>query len=89
MDVPYFRLELNDSEIDAVVSVLRSGWLTTGKECAAFEQEFAAAVGGDIEAVAINSNTAGLHLALEAAGIGPGDEVIVPDLTFTATAEVA
>ena len=59
MDVPYFRLELNDSEIDAVVSVLRSGWLTTGKECAAFEQEFAAAVGGDIEAVAWRQQVSG------------------------------
>ncbi|ODT65270.1 MAG: UDP-4-amino-4,6-dideoxy-N-acetyl-beta-L-altrosamine transaminase [Pelagibacterium sp. SCN 63-23] len=88
MPVPYFRLELGDDEIDAVVGVLKSGWLTTGAQCAAFEQEFAAAIGGGVQAIAVNSNTSGMHLALEAANIGPGDEVIVPDLTFTATAEV-
>ena len=54
----------------------------------AFEQEFAEHVGGQVEAVAVNSATAGLHLALEACGVGPGDEVIVPTWTFTATAEV-
>ncbi|RUM98894.1 DegT/DnrJ/EryC1/StrS family aminotransferase [Pseudaminobacter arsenicus] len=89
MAVPYFRLDLDESEIEAVVKVLRSGWLTTGPECAAFEREFAEAMGGGVHAIAVNSNTSGMHLALEAAGIGPGDEVIVPDLTFTATAEVA
>ncbi len=88
MAVPYFRLDLGQSEIDAVVAVLKSGWLTTGPECAAFEKEFAEALGGGVQAIAVNSNTSGMHLALEAAGIGPGDEVIVPDLTFTATAEV-
>jgi dTDP-4-amino-4,6-dideoxygalactose transaminase len=86
--VPYFRLELENSEIDAVVTVLKSGWLTTGAECAAFEEEFAQALGPGVHAIAVNSNTSGMHLMLEAAGIGPGDEVIVPDLTFTATAEV-
>lgn len=88
MSVPYFRLELDDAEIGAVVDVLKSGWLTTGAQCVAFEQEFASAIGGEVHAVAVNSNTSGMHLALEAANIGPGDEVIVPDLTFTATAEV-
>ena len=88
MAVPYFRLDLDQREIEAVVNVLKSGWLTTGQECAAFEREFAQAIGGNVQAIAVNSNTAGMHLALEAAGIGPGDEVIVPDLTFTATAEV-
>lgn len=88
MAVPYFRLDLDQSEIDAVVGVLKSGWLTTGPESAAFEREFADAIGGGVHAIAVNSNTSGMHLALEAAGIGPGDEVIVPDLTFTATAEV-
>lgn len=86
--VPYFRLELDDDEIDSVVDVLRSGWLTTGPQVAAFEQEFAEFVGGGVKAVAVASNTAGLHLVLESLGIGPGDEVIVPTLTFTATAEV-
>lgn len=86
--VPFFRLELDEQEIDSVVSVMRSGWLTTGNQAMQFEKEFAAYVGGGVEAVAVNSNTAGMHLALEALGIGPGDEVIVPTLTFTATAEV-
>ena len=70
---------------------MRSGWLTTGPRAAAFEREFAESVGGadgGVEAVAVNSATAGLHLALEAAGVGPGDEVVVPTWTFTATAEV-
>jgi len=88
MPVPYFRLDLNEEEIGAVAAVLRSGWLTTGAQCAAFEQEFATVVGKKLHAVAVNSNTSGMHLALEAANVGPGDEVIVPDLTFTATAEV-
>ena len=88
MAVPYFRLDLEKQEIDAVVRVLKSGWLTTGAECLGFEEEFGEALGGGVQAIAVNSNTSGMHLALEAAGIGPGDEVIVPDLTFTATAEV-
>jgi dTDP-4-amino-4,6-dideoxygalactose transaminase len=86
--VPYFRLEATDAERRAVDEVLQSGWLTTGAACKAFEFEFAVALGGQIEAIAVNSNTAGLHLVLEAMGIGRGDEVIVPSLTFTATAEV-
>lgn len=88
MAVPYFRLNLVGAETQAVLRVLESGWLTSGSECAAFEREFAEALGGGVHAIAVNSATAGLHLALEAAGVGPGDEVIVPDLTFTATAEV-
>jgi dTDP-4-amino-4,6-dideoxygalactose transaminase len=89
MAVPYFRLELQDTEIEAVVNVLKSGWLTTGPECMAFEREFAQVIGPSTHAIAVNSNTSGMHLALEAANVGAGDEVIVPDLTFTATAEVA
>ena len=88
MDVPFFRLELEEEEINSVVSVLRSGWLTTGPQVALFEQEFAEFIGGNVQAVAVASNTAGMHLVLEALGLGPGDEVIVPTLTFTATAEV-
>jgi dTDP-4-amino-4,6-dideoxygalactose transaminase len=88
LKVPFFRVELDEEEIQSVIDVLRSGWLTTGSQALQFEQEFAAFVGGGVEAVAVNSNTAGMHLALEALGIGPGDEVIVPTLTFTATAEV-
>jgi dTDP-4-amino-4,6-dideoxygalactose transaminase len=67
---------------------MRSGWLTTGPKAREFEQKFAAFMGDGVEAVAVNSATAGLHLAAEACGIGPGDEVIVPTLTFTATASV-
>jgi dTDP-4-amino-4,6-dideoxygalactose transaminase len=63
--------------------------VTTGPETKAFEQEFAAYLGGGVHAIAVNSATAGLHLALEAIGVGPGDEVIAPTLTFTATVEVA
>lgn len=86
--VAFFRPSIGDDEISAVVECLRSGWLTTGPKCAAFEAEFAEFLGGRVEAVAVNSATAALHLGLEALGVGPGDEVIVPTLTFTATAEV-
>lgn len=68
---------------------MRSGWLTTGPNAREFEREFAAYIGADVEAVAVNSATAGLHLALEAIGVGPGDEVITTTHTFTASAEVA
>jgi len=85
--VPYFRPEIGDAEIDEVVAALRSGWLTTGPRTRRFEQEFAAAVGGR-HAVAVNSCTAALHLAVEALGLQPGDAVLVPTMTFAATAEV-
>ena len=88
LKVPFFRLELDEEDINSVASVLRSGWLTTGPQVASFEQEFAEFVGGDVGAVAVASNTGGMHLVLEALGIGPGDEVIIATLTFTATAEV-
>ncbi|MGI9356104.1 MAG: DegT/DnrJ/EryC1/StrS family aminotransferase, partial [Rhizobiaceae bacterium] len=87
-DVPFFRPSIGEEEIAEVVDTLRSGWLTTGPKTQAFEANFSAFIGGDVHAVAVNSATAGLHLALEAAGIGQGDEVICPTLTFTATAEV-
>lgn len=103
--VPFAPPDIGEDEIAAVVDALRSGWLTTGPNAAAFEAEFAEALrtgfgevgsglakgadwDGPIYAVAVNSATAGLHLALEALGIGPGDEVLVPTWTFTATAEV-
>lgn len=86
--IPCFRPVIGEAEIAAVTEVLRSGWLTTGAKTREFEQRFAAFMGGDVEAVAVNSATGGLHLAAEACGIGPGDEVLVPTLTFTATAAV-
>ncbi len=87
--IPFARPDITEAEIEAVARTLRSGWVTTGPETRAFEQEFAAYLGGGVQAIAVNSATAGLHLALEAAGIGAGDEVIAPTLTFTATVEVA
>jgi dTDP-4-amino-4,6-dideoxygalactose transaminase len=88
MAIPFFRSTIGDAEIEAVVDVLKSGWLTTGAKSQQFEANFAAFIGTGVEAVAVSSATAGLHLAAEACGIGPGDSVIVPTLTFTATAEV-
>ncbi|WP_409027915.1 DegT/DnrJ/EryC1/StrS family aminotransferase [Janthinobacterium sp. SUN098] len=86
--LPFALPEIGDDEIAAVVECLRSGWVTTGPKTKQFEQDFAAYIGDGVEAIAVNSATAGLHLALEALGVGPGDEVIVPTMTFTATAEV-
>jgi dTDP-4-amino-4,6-dideoxygalactose transaminase len=86
--LPFALPDIGEQEIDAVIDTLRNGWLTTGPRTVAFEREFASALGGGVHAVAVNSATAGLHLALEALGIGPGDEVLVPTWTFTATAEV-
>lgn len=85
--LPFHLPSIDDGEIDAVVQTLRSGWLTTGPRVSAFEHDFAAFVGAE-HALAINSATAGLHLALEAVGVRDGDEVIVPTLTFAATGEV-
>lgn len=87
--LPFARPDITDAEITAVTEALRSGWVTTGPATRQFEQNFVDYLGGGLQAVAVNSATAGLHLALEALGIGPGDEVIAPTLTFTATVEVA
>jgi len=87
MKVPFFRPSLGQAEIDEVVDCLRSGWLTTGQKCKAFEEAFAGYVGAR-HAVALGSCTAALHLALEAVGLGRGEMVLVPALTFAATAEV-
>lgn len=84
--LPYARPDITHLEREAVDRVLRSGWLTSGPEVHAFEEEFARAVGAD-HAIAVNSATAGLHLSLAVLGIGPGDLVLVPSITFTATAE--
>lgn len=86
--LPFALPDIGDEEIAEVVDSLRSGWLTTGPKTKRFEKDFSAFIGNDCEAVAVNSATAGLHLALEAVGVGPGDEVITTAYTFTATAEV-
>src|SRR4026207_2567815 len=85
--VPFHRPSIGEEEIAEVVDSLRSGWLTTGPKVDRFQQQFAAAVGAR-HAVALNSATAALHLALEAVGVTEGDEVIIPAYTFTATGEV-
>jgi perosamine synthetase len=85
--LPFHRSDVGEEEVTEVVDVLRSGWLTTGPKVREFEREFAAMVGAE-HAVAVNSCTAALHLALEAAGVHEGDEVLVPTMTFAATAEV-
>ncbi len=84
--VPFYRLSLNEAEIAAVETVLRSGWLTTGRVTHEFENEFARYVGAQ-HAVAVNSCTAALHLSLLAAGVGRGDEVITTPYTFVASTE--
>jgi dTDP-4-amino-4,6-dideoxygalactose transaminase len=87
--LPFALPEIGEEEIAEVVDTLRSGWITTGPKARRFEQDFVAFLGdASLQAVAVNSATAGLHLALEALGIGPGDEVITTSHTFTATAEV-
>jgi perosamine synthetase len=83
--LPYGHQTIDDHDIAAVAEVLKSDWLTTGPKVADFEAAFAAAVGAR-EAVAVNSGTAALHATMHALGIGPDDEVIVPSITFAATA---
>jgi dTDP-4-amino-4,6-dideoxygalactose transaminase len=85
--IPFALPSISEQEIEAVVATLRSGWLTTGPKTKAFEEAFAQAVGSR-HALAVNSGTAALHLALEALGIEEDDRVLVPTWTFTATAEV-
>ena len=99
-NIPFHRPFIGKEEEEAALRVLRSGWLTTGKEALAFEEEFRTFLSkkerntlietdsSDIFCLAVNSATSGLHLALESLGIGPGDIVLLPSYTFTATAEV-
>ena len=86
--IPLFDLRLTEADLAAVEEVLRSGWLTLGPRTIAFEEAFAAHLGAKF-AVAVSSCTAALHLAYLAAGVGPGDEVIVPAFTFAATGAAA
>ena len=87
IQVPFFRPSITEAEIDEVVACLRSGWLTTGQRTKQFEAGFAQFVGAQ-HAVALNSCTAALHLAVDALGLGPNQAVLVPTMTFAATAEV-
>ena len=85
--IPFHRAIIGDDDIAEVVDTLRSGWITTGPKVAAFEQAFARTVGAP-HAVAVNSCTAAMHLAVAALDLGPGDEVITTPYTFVATSEV-
>jgi len=99
-NLPFSRPYIGKEEEDAVLRVLRSGWLTTGKETLDFENDFTNFLQNpkgteskdsgkeELYCMAVNSATSGLHLALEACGIGAGDLVLIPSMTFTATAEV-
>ena len=82
--LPFSKPSINEDDIQAVCSVLRSGWITTGPKCAEFEKTLAAYVGCK-DAVAVTSATGGMHIALKALGIGPGDEVITPSMTWVST----
>jgi dTDP-4-amino-4,6-dideoxygalactose transaminase len=86
--LPFHRALIEEAEINAIVEVLQSGWLTTGLRAKEFEATFARFIGA-AHAVAVNSCTAALHLALAAIGITEGDEVIVPTMTFSSTSQVA
>ena len=85
--IPFHKPSIGEQEVQSVVETLNSGWLTTGSKVKSFEEDFARYVGSK-HAIAVNSATAALHLALDAVGIKEGDEVIVPTMTFAATAEV-
>lgn len=87
MQIPFLRPHLGENEIEEVVETLRSGWLTSGPKVKRFETDFARAVNAK-HAVALNSCTAALHLAVEALDLKPGQAVLVPTMTFAATAEV-
>src|SRR5258706_10509318 len=87
--LPFALPDIGDDEIAEVVDTLKSGWITTGPKAKRFEDDFTTFLGDPgLQSIAVNSATAGLHLALESLGIGPGDEVITTTHTFTATAEV-
>jgi dTDP-4-amino-4,6-dideoxygalactose transaminase len=85
--LPFHIPDIGEDEIESVIDTLRSGWLTTGPKVKQFEEEFAKSIGSG-HAVAVNSGTAALHLALEAVEIDEGDEVIMSTMTFAATGEV-
>src|SRR5437660_1714935 len=86
LTIPFHRASVGEEEAQAVADAVRSGWLTMGPRTVEFEQQFAAYIGAK-HAIAVNSCTAALHLALEAIGVSDGDEVLLPTNTFTATGE--
>src|SRR5438445_8745162 len=86
IQVPFHRAPVGEEEAQAVSEVIRSGWMTMGPKTFEFEDAFAKYVGAQ-HAIAVSTGTAALHLALEAAGVQAGDEVLLPTTTFTATAE--
>src|SRR2546430_1884899 len=86
--LPYGHQSIDDSDINALIDVVGSDWLTTGPTVDAFEDAFAESVGAKY-AVAVSNGTAALHAAMFALGVGPGDEVIVPAMTFAASANAA
>ncbi|MFH1489055.1 MAG: aminotransferase class I/II-fold pyridoxal phosphate-dependent enzyme [Pseudomonadota bacterium] len=87
MNIPFAIPETCQEEIGEVIEVIRSGWLTTASRCARLEEDFREFIGCK-HALVVNSATAALHLGLEALWVKPGDRVLVPTFTFTATAEV-
>ena len=87
LSVPFFRPHIGEDEINEVVTTLRSGWLTSGPQVKEFERQFAESVNAKF-ALALNSCTAALHLAVEAIGLKAGQAVLVPTMTFAATAEI-
>ena len=86
--VQLFKLNFDEREIKAVADVARSGWLTMGEQTKAFESRFSDFIGAGVQSIAVANGTAALHMALLATGIGPGDEVIIPALTFVADINV-
>ena len=87
MEIPFHKPYTDAEDVNGVVGAIRSGWLTMGPQTIEFEQRFRKSVGA-AQAVAVNSCTAAMHLALKAFNLQPGDEVIIPAMTFTATGEV-
>jgi dTDP-4-amino-4,6-dideoxygalactose transaminase len=87
VNIPFSKVDCSGRERELVAEVLESGWLTTASKAQQFEKQFLEIVGASY-ACAVNSCTAALHLGLEALGVGPGDQVLVPSMTFTASAEV-
>ena len=87
MNIPFSPPDISEREIESVVETLRSGWITTGPKTKEFEKQIAAYVGTE-RVVCLNSSTAAMEMTLRLLGIGPGDEVIVPAYTYTASCSV-